>query len=158
MIKLDFVPSYRNLDEYYGDCGDPKTGWENKEWKKENLVLMNLPYTMELSWKPVDINRVLIHKKIEDALYDALEEIRDYKGFNYLKDNRYNIFGGSYNFRPIRGGTQLSTHSWGIAVDINPHMAGYKKENNQPAFIIDAFTRRGFKNLSWDGMHFQACK
>jgi hypothetical protein len=114
---------------------------------------------MYLSWQPSKLVRTAyVHKKIVPALCDALMEIREYEGRGYLHLLKYDHFGGCYNYRVIRGGQKLSTHSWAISWDQNPHLGPYKGTNNQPQFIIDAFINRGFVSFPWDGMHFQAVK
>ena len=97
-------------------------------------------------------------------MIDALEEIGRYKGGAYLDNHGYNHWGGSFNFRFAKGNvTALSTHAWGIAVDLNPALGPYGDSlHHQPAFIIEAFKSRGFfAGADWhmphtDAMHFQA--
>ena len=94
---------------------------------------------------------------------DALEEIGDYKGPDYLTEKGYDYFGGTYNYRPTRGGSVLTTHAWCISIDLNPHLGPYRQKdksgqwvNNQPEFITEAFLKRGFVSFTHDMMHFQA--
>jgi len=80
----------------------------------------------------------------------------------YLQENDWDRWGGCFNFRLKRGSNELSTHAWGIAVDINPHIAPFGGDpDKQPYFIVKAFERRGFEwGGRWsypDGQHFQAC-
>ena len=71
-------------------------------------------------------------------------------------------FHGCYNVRKIRGGTKLSTHSWGISVDHNMYenMLGHSPRMNPG--VVECFKKCGFV---WggdfsrkDGMHFQFAK
>ena len=65
----------------------------------------------------------------------------------------------------MASGPLLSTHAWGIAIDLNNHIAGWLDPDGvQPEGIVDAFKKRGF---IWGGdwseqyvdmMHFQACR
>lgn len=68
-------------------------------------------------------------------------------------------FNGCYNIRKIRGGTKLSTHSWGIAVDHNmvTNMLGQCPKLHLG--IVECFEQQ---NFVWggnftrkDGMHMQ---
>ena len=162
MITLDYVPTYHELNDFYGDP-DTAPGEPDPEYLEEYFVRISLPYGMRLSWKPeVHVQRILIHRRIASAVKDALEEIKDYKGPAYILDRGYNYFGGSYNYRLMRGGSKLSTHAW-CAIDLNPHLAPYNKKdkngqwvNNQPEFITEAFLKRGFVTFVHDMMHFQA--
>jgi hypothetical protein len=160
MIKLLYVPCMDEMDEYYGDPNDAN-------FKDENLGFFASPFPMRISWNKDQIARNLyLHKKIGLVVVDALEEIMNYEGYDYLRAHDYDIFGGGYNHRIMKGSDRLSTHSYGISLDMNPKLGPYepnlyrigKYKNKQPDFIIDAFEKRGFVNLPWDRMHFQAVK
>jgi hypothetical protein len=41
-------------------------------------------------------------------------------GIEKIKALQLDDFGGCFNYRKMRGGTQLSLHSWGVAIDLDP--------------------------------------
>src|SRR5580704_1878263 len=78
--------------------------------------------------------------------------------------------GGSFNSRPIAGSDQLSAHSFGIAIDIDPAYSDYWRwngtgghdkiipyRNRIPHRIVEIFERHGFiwggKWYHYDTMH-----
>ena len=166
MKILDRVPKYEELDEYYGSA-ELEKGVVNLNFMTAHCERLIVPFPLILSWdKKVEINRIVINSAIVEVVKDAFQAMADYKGVDYLIKNRYNIYGGSYSYRPQRGGSKLTTHAWAIAIDLNPQLAPYRvKEkttgewmNEQPDFIRDAFLDRNFVTFPWDGMHFQACE
>jgi len=72
-------------------------------------------------------------------------------------------FGGCFSFRPQRTGTKLSTHAWGIAIDLNPETNEQGTAGNMDSGLIATFREAGFKwggdwqGRSRDPMHFQFC-
>ena len=90
------------------------------------------------------------------------------RAFNIIveTDNRYLIksFGGCYNLRNIRGGSKLSMHSWGIAIDLNvsENRLGSVGEFHKRPELIKIFEKEGFTwggNFSrLDPMHFEYTK
>lgn len=73
---------------------------------------------------------------------------------------------GTYNWRTIKDTKRLSSHSFGISVDINIHYSHYWKwdrvfsyKNRIPSEIVDIFERYGFiwggKWYHYDTMHFE---
>lgn len=165
VYELDFVPTYDQLNAYYGN---PEKSPQEPDpfFTLENMIKADLPYPMRLSWDiKTKATRLMAHQLVFDSLYDALEEIKNYRGYDYLREQGLEILGGVYNYRPMRNGSALSTHSWGIAIDLNPHKAPYrlKRENgswvnDQPVFIREAFLKRGWVSFLHDGMHFQAAQ
>jgi len=149
----------------YGTPGYVEEGrfLPSQAWIRENLRRFNLSFPLHESWSPYrTLTSFLAHRLVGDAMLDALEEIRDYKGWQYLQENYLDYYGGCFNFRLMRGRDLLSTHSWAIAIDINPHLCPLGADPaRQPEFIVEAFVRRGFEwGGRWkrpDGMHFQAC-
>ena len=78
--------------------------------------------------------------------------------------------GGTFNWRPIAGSDQLSAHSFGIAIDIDPTYSDYWRwnggggssipyRNRIPHRIVEIFERHGFiwggKWYHYDTMHFE---
>ncbi len=67
----------------------------------------------------------------------------------------------SFNWRPIRGGSSLSYHSWGVAIDLNPGTNGMGKQGDMPMKVVEIFESLGFKwGGRWQGarrdpMHFE---
>ncbi len=77
--------------------------------------------------------------------------------------------GGTFKWRRIARSTNLSTHAWGIAIDLNVERGYYwrwqrpkkplKWRNVVPQEIVDAFEAEGFiwggRWLHYDTMHFE---
>jgi hypothetical protein len=155
------------LDQIIDEFGNPDRNGDwilDPEFYECRTTVLRLPFPLRISWGDHRlIERIRCHTDIGCVLVDALEEIKAFRGVEYLQGNGYDFFGGCFNFRPTRGASgRLSTHAWGIAIDINPQLGPLGKPSRQPKFIVRAFTRRGFQwGGEWsrpDGMHFQACK
>jgi hypothetical protein len=89
------------------------------------------------------------------------------------EDKKYVLkTGGTFNWRPIAGSDQLSAHSFGIAIDIDPDFSDYWRwstagnssglipyHNRIPRRIVEIFERHGFiwggKWYHYDTMHFE---
>lgn len=77
--------------------------------------------------------------------------------------------GGTLNWRRVRGSRQVSAHSFGIAIDMNPAFANYWKwtmrgeapvwKNRIPLPLVEAFEGEGFfwggRWRHFDTMHFE---
>ena len=167
IIKLAKVPAgIAEIKRYYGDPEDHQTGELDGDFLLEQTKIVDLPYHLRLSWRPEKrVARIRVHKKVAGALVDALEEILDAVGEDYLEDKKLNYLGGVFHYRKMVAYDALSTHSWGIAIDLNPHKAGYgRTPATQHRAIVHAFKSRGFEwGGDWppgwtsDPMHFQAC-
>jgi hypothetical protein len=164
MKELAIVPNgYDEIIEVYGKPDINVDGAVDFWFIRNRLSIFELPFRMRLSWdKNKFVNFIQCHIDIGDVVVDALKEIKGHKGYGYLFENGFDYYGGCFNFRVKRGGKDLSTHAWGIAIDLNPHIAPYGEQGNQPDFIIEAFVKRGFEwGGNWehpDPMHFQACR
>lgn len=101
------------------------------------------------------------HKAIKDRLEAALMEIYETLGEERFEKEGWNIYSGCFNYRKKRGGSSLSTHSWGIAIDVfsdgNPYASS---ETTFSGEAIDIMEKHGFLSggRAWnkDFMHFQA--
>lgn len=80
-----------------------------------------LPFSFPLAWDADQrISSFSCHRLVAEPLTRIFAEAAAYFGETTFRDMRLDRFGGCFNYRPMRGGTSLSTHSWGIAVDLDP--------------------------------------
>lgn len=113
--------------------------------------------------------RYSFHRKATDALKRVAERLKP-----VVKEQRQLLIflqnlGGTWNWRTIAKSTALSTHAWGIAIDLNVTRAHYWQwqrprlplqwKNKFPQEIVDAFEAEGFiwggRWLHYDTMHFE---
>lgn len=93
------------------------------------------------------------------AVSDELDQLPD-EDIRYLKPTA-----GTFNCRTIAGTSDLSAHSYGIAIDINVAYSDYWRwsktgyRNRIPYAIVEVFERHGFiwggKWKHFDTMHFE---
>jgi hypothetical protein len=95
-----------------------------------------------------------------EAVMEDLEKLPE-KFHKYFKKTA-----GTYNYRKIAGTDRLSTHSYGIAIDINTDYSDYwrwdksmKYKNRIPYEVAEVFEKHGFiwgaKWYHYDTMHFE---
>ena len=101
------------------------------------------------------------HKDIVKRLEAALQEIYETLGRFRFEREGWHIYSGCFNYRKKRGGSSLSTHSWGIAIDVNGNENPFKStETTFSAEAVDIMEKHGFLSggRAWgkDWMHFQA--
>jgi len=131
------------------------------------LVKLQLPYPMRLSWdKNVKVNKMQCHKLVHDQFKAIFTDILNHYGYEKIVELGIDLFGGCFNFRTMRGGSEPSRHSWGIAIDLDPDRNKLKETKATARFarpeykpMIDIFYKHGFESLgiekNYDWMHFQ---
>jgi hypothetical protein len=131
------------------------------------LVTVNLPYPMRIAWDTkVTVNRVRCHKLIADKLKAVFDDLLKTYGLPKIQELGIDLFGGCFNFRKMRGGSDWSKHSWGIAIDLDPARNQLKETSKTARFarpeykqMIDIFYKHGFISLgrekNYDWMHFE---
>ncbi len=131
------------------------------------LVTIQLPYPMRLAWDTdTSIHKIRCHKLVADNFLKVFNEIHRAYGYIKIKELGIDLFGGCFNFRKMRGGDSWSTHSWGIAIDLDPARNQLKETSKTARFarpeykqMIDIFYKHGFESLgrekNYDWMHFQ---
>lgn len=139
------------------------------------LSTVKLPDNVKfrLAWKlGYTINRFQANTMLVPHLQAIYSEIFTRCTDDLINQSGIEIFGGCYNFRPIRGTEKkeappFSAHSWGIAVDHDPERNGLRTKadkanlaKRQFDIIHDIFNRYGFLNIGHvigrDFMHFEA--
>jgi hypothetical protein len=131
------------------------------------LVTIDLPYPMKLAWDTDTIvYKMRCHKLVADKFLAVFNEIHRVYGYNKIVELGIDLFGGCFNFRKMRGGDDWSTHSWAIAIDLDPARNKLKETSKTARFarpeykkMIDIFYKHGFISLgrekNYDWMHFQ---
>ena len=140
-----------------------KYGTPNKEGKGY-ITQIVLPYPMYYDCKKV--TKISCHKLVADKLLAIFNDILDFYGQDAIHDLKIDDYGGCFNYRLMRGGTKLSVHSWGCAIDLNPSRNLLRETSKTARFarieyqpMIDIFYKHGFVSLgrekNFDWMHFQ---
>jgi len=154
--QLIIWPRQKDVPSFYGARG-------------VNQVLLALPYPMKLAWdQGTIVKRISLHEKVAPSAERALKKVLEAYG-SRIPQLGLDLYGGSLNVRKMRGGTQWSMHSWGIAIDFDP-------EHNQlrwgrdlarlarSEYIVfwQAWEAEGWINLgrerNYDWMHVQAAR
>ena len=150
------------LNAFYGD---PRGygGEGNPKWESENLVRWTPPYPMFYSdGKRTHLPTLRVHRKCLDTFDAAFKEVLSALGHDYIIEKRLDISGGTYCYRLERGGSRLSVHSWGCAIDMDPGHNPFPHQWAGGNFLdkkfADILIKHGFDwrgaNRDIDPMHF----
>jgi len=128
-------------------------------WQAEFLTRIELPFKLPLSWdKSRLVDQMTCHKLVAPILMSVFTQLA-----TTALQQKLTSFGGCFAFRPQRTGTKLSTHAWGIAIDLNPESNAQGTAGSMDAGVIAIFKQAGFtwggdwKGRDRDPMHFQFC-
>lgn len=134
---------------------------------KGYLTTITLPYPMRLAWDTnTTVNRLSCHKDIATKLQAVFSDILSHYGLAEIQRLGIDLFGGCFNFRAQRGGTEWSKHALGLAVDLDPARNQLRETSATARFarpeykpMIDIFYKHGFISLgrerNFDWMHFE---
>lgn len=109
------------------------------------------------------------HERAAPALQRVIDKLTPQTKQNPKLLKFVTDIGGTFKWRKIARSTNLSTHAWGIAIDLNVERGYYwrwqrpkhplKWRNVVPQEIVDAFESEGFiwggRWLHYDTMHFE---
>ncbi len=117
----------------------------------------------------IPIPSIVIHKKCAASLQRVLTRVwtETGKSESRIRDLRYDVFSGSFVYRTKRGGTSLSMHAYGAAVDWDA--PDNQMHATSHLFTDDSLLIRAFKDEGWvwggdwrgfgvDAMHVQAAR
>ena len=131
------------------------------------LVSIKLPYPMRLAWdKNTKVNTMRCHKLVAQNFTNVFNDLLTHYGLAKIQELGIDLFGGCFNFRAMRGGSDYSRHSWGIAIDLDPERnqlkTPYLKSNfskQEYKKLHEIFEKHGFINLGkqkgYDAMHWE---
>ena len=131
------------------------------------LTTIQLPFPMRLAWdKKTSVTKMRVHKKAAQDFINVFNELLAVYGLAKIQALGIDLFGGCFAFRAMRGGSDYSRHSWGIAIDLDPERNQLKESDKTARFarpeykpMIDIFYKHGFISLgvekNYDWMHFE---
>jgi hypothetical protein len=116
-----------------------------------HIIMWDVPQILEIGVIP---KRLLCNKDLVHPLSKAFQELIRTGHVNELK-----TWDGCFNVRKKRGGSTMSVHSWGVAVDVNAYDNCFGCTPKLSQGFVKCFTDNGFDwGGTWrkpDGMHFQ---
>lgn len=157
-------PLQSDLAAMHAAFGNPDAnndGAPDPSWMRTHLTSIVLPYALFYAGKPV--RSITVNRAIAAPVTRALTRV----GARWpLAAARAELgidrFDGCFNFRPKRGGSSLSMHSYAIALDFSAARNPFHAQHSDlPAEFIQAFTDEGAEwGGSWsaasrDPMHLQ---
>lgn len=150
-------PRQRVIADFYGAAGGPQC----------TAGKVELAYPMVIAWnKSQTIQRFSCHIKLAKPLTGIFRHALQHYGCGDIERLHLNVFGGCFNFRKKRGGSSLSTHAYGAAVDLNPESnmlrwgadrAQFARPEYEPFWNIVMAHGGTPAGYAWgkDWMHFQ---
>ncbi len=152
---------YTNIISTFGDVRSfvKIDGTLGTAWSANHMGRAKLPFSIPLSWdKTKRVKNLYCHKKLIDIFEDVFSAIERKR----LK-KKIVSYGGCFNFRTKRSSGKLSTHSWGIAIDLNTDTNRMGTVGDMDERLVELFKTSGFVwGGDWTGrfkdpMHFQYC-
>ena len=143
-------------------------GTLNEAWEATNIRKVAPPDNWQLFYQSdtglVPVSGIRMHRLLEDSFIAVLDDIwqsaveqiggspTDDTVRAWLHHRRIDQHGGGFNFRKITGGSSLSLHSYGIAIDWDPEHNPRQKplKRTLPDWWYDLWKARGWA----DGRRF----
>lgn len=150
-------PRQADVPSYYGEVGTHQRQ-------------LSIPYPMRLAWDMTQtINHISVHEKVFESATRIFANVLSAYGLSGIQGLRLDRFGGSLNVRKMRGGSNWSMHSWGIAMDWDPERNQLRMGRNQATLDSPDYDKwwaiweaEGWISLgrerNYDWMHVQAAR
>ncbi len=87
--------------------------------------LVSISPAYPLFYDGKSISSIRVHRAIALHVQQVLREVLEHYGMDEIKRLGLDQYGGSYAYRSITGGSQMSMHAWGIALDWAAASNGY---------------------------------
>lgn len=116
-----------------------------------HMIMWDVPRYLEVGVIP---KTLFCNKDLVIPLTKAIQDLIRTGCIRQLK-----TWDGCFNIRKKRGGSSMSLHSWGVAIDVNAYANCFGCKPTLSAQFVKCFTDNGFDwGGTWrkpDGMHFQ---
>ncbi len=147
-------PRQKDVPAVYGAMG-----------KSQTLVTMPYPIYYEGQL----VKRISLHEKVAASASRVFDNVLKVSGATRIHQLGLYVYGGSLNVLKMRGGSQWSMHSWGIAIDWDPANNSLNTHAPQARFSKpeyeqwwEAWEAEGWISLGrerdYDWMHVQAAR
>ena len=124
-IPSQAYPRQADMVAFYGPAGGADC----------TAGVVHLPMPFIIAWdKAQTVQSFRCHKKLAEPFTRIFQQAFDHYGAGGLVARGLNIFGGCYNLRKMRGGSALSIHSWGAAVDLDPESNTMRMDHTEASF------------------------
>lgn len=150
-------PRQSGVPAFYGAVGTSQTQ-------------IAVPFDMWLAWdKSVRVRKITVHTKVATSAERVFNAVAGLYSAQERKTIGLDLFGGSLNVRKMRGGSNYSMHSWGIAIDFDPERNQLKwgrdkarlAQSDAVPFFLE-WEKEGWLSLgrarNFDWMHVQAAR
>jgi hypothetical protein len=131
----------------------------NPQWEAQFIVSAKLPRPIPVTFNPAVSTRSLRCHKLVAPLYEAVfADVLAQGLWDTIRTT-----GGGYTWRMKRGQAKPSTHTWGIAFDLNDKTNAMGTPGDMAPALVALFESYGFTwGGRWSGsnrdpMHFQYC-
>ena len=146
-------------------------------WEQGNIQLVGPPAGWHLFYQDTNtikpVSGIRMHRLLADSFHEVLTDVWNFArlevkksvGFDkttqfydeatraWLHERRLDVHGGGFNFRKVTGGSGLSMHAYGIAIDWDPNHNPRKKPLTRtlPDWWYEIWAQHGWT----DGRHFK---
>ena len=157
----------KEIEDMFGNPAN-SDGTLNEAWEGANIRKVAPPDGWELYYQSdsglVKVSGIRMHRLLRDSFVAVLDEVWEHARHEiggsatndqiraWLHQQRLDQHGGGFNFRKITGGSKLSLHSYGIAIDWDPEHNPRKRPLTRklPDWWYDIWKTHGWS----DGRHF----
>jgi hypothetical protein len=148
------VETFGDIRKFARDDGTADPAWE-----MQFMARAKLPFAIPLDWNPSQsATSIRCHRRIAPLLEAVFADVVA-KGLS----KTVRTYGGGYNWRMKRGQAKPSTHSWGIAIDLNVQTNAMGTAGDMAPALVALFEAYGFvwggrwPGANKDPMHLQYC-
>ncbi len=150
-------PTRTMMERFYGPPGT-------------NHKLITPLYPLRLAWDlTYTISKMRVNKQCAESTDIVLHKVLKHYGIDEIKKLGLDIYAGTFNDRPVRGGTVKSTHAYAAAHDFHPTKNQLRWHKDKALFAKPEYVKwwefweeEGWVSLGrakdYDWMHVQAVR